>query len=63
MDDNPENQEIVQALKAEKVADTHGVMQEMGIGAELVKGVLKFKQNIPPNLKEGKKSDKGDGSY
>jgi hypothetical protein len=56
LEDNPENQAIVQGLKAERVADTHGVMQEMGIGAELVNGVLKFKQNVPPNLEDGKKT-------
>eukprot|EP00026_Physarum_polycephalum_P016571 Phypoly_transcript_17506.p1 GENE.Phypoly_transcript_17506~~Phypoly_transcript_17506.p1 ORF type:complete len:117 (-),score=28.70 Phypoly_transcript_17506:265-615(-) len=65
LEGNPENQEIVRGLKAEKVSDTHGVMQEMGIGAELVNGVLKFKQNVPPNLKDAKRSAKEDegGSY
>ena len=47
MDDNAENQAIVKGLKAERVADTHGMMQEMGVGAELVNGVLKFKHTPP----------------
>lgn len=48
-EDNPENQAIVKNLKAEKVADTHGFLKDMGLGAELVNGVLKFKQNAPGN--------------